>query len=273
VIIINCFVLLLGLIVGSFLNVLIYRIPRGIGFVKGRSFCPKCKKKINWYDNMPVISFVLLGGRCRRCHSPISWRYPLVELTTGLVTLLIFNFRFFSPRFAGEAGILNQYQIFNFQTIIDLILSLTFVWGLTVIFFVDLEHQIIPDEIVFPVIFLFLFFLLITNHQSLITNHLPSALLSFLFLFTIFLLSKGKGMGLGDVKLAFLMGLVLGYPKIVVAMYFAFLTGAVMGIILILGKKAKFGQRIAFGPFLSGATVIAYLWGEKILSFIQKLLF
>jgi len=257
----------IGVCIGSFLNVLIYRLPRGLGFVKGRSFCPTCKRKINWFDNVPLISFVLLKGRCRFCHSPISWRYPVVELTTALLTLLIFNYKFL---------IINQFLNLNFQTVFDLVSYLFLVWGLIVIFFIDLEHQIIPDEIILPLIALFFFRqLFLFFSLSPITYHLSpifSAIGASLFLLLIYVSTKGRGMGLGDVKLAFLMGLVLGFPKIIVAFYIAFLTGAFVGIILILGKYAKFGQKIAFGPFLVLSTLITFLWGEKILSLVLKVL-
>lgn len=238
-----------GLCVGSFLNVLIYRLPRGLGFVKSRSFCPKCRKKIGWIDNVPVLSFLMLRGRCRYCKSHISWRYPLVELATGGIFLLSY---------------LSRLDILGYPLFC----------GLIVIFFIDLEHQIIPDEILLPLIGLFLikiFFPLTTYY--LLLNTLFSAVGSALFLFVIHLITKGRGMGFGDVKLAFLMGLVLGYPKVIVAFYFAFLTGALVGVTLIVLRKAKFGQKIAFGPFLAAGTFVAYLWGEKIISWAQKLLF
>ena len=240
-------VLALGLVIGSFLNVVIYRLPRGLGFVRGRSFCPKCKHKINWFDNVPVISFLILKGRCRFCGGKISWRYPLIELL------------------AGALFYLSYLSHLSF-------LSYLLICGLVVIFFIDLEHQIIPDEIVIPLSILFLVYFLMTNPQLLITNYLITALISFLFLYFIFLLTKGKGMGFGDVKLAFLMGLVLGFPKIVVAFYLAFLTGAFIGIILILLGKAKLKQKIAFGPFLVFGTIFSLLWGEKIVTLAEKVL-
>lgn len=240
-------VLALGLVIGSFLNVVIYRLPRGLGFVRGRSFCPKCKHKINWFDNVPVISFLILKGRCRFCGRKISWRYPLIELL------------------AGALFYLSYLSHLSF-------LSYLLICGLVVIFFVDLEHQIIPDEIVIPLSILFLVYFLMTNPQLLITNYLITALISFLFLYFIFLLTKGRGMGLGDVKLAFLMGLVLGFPKIVVAFYLAFLTGAFVGVILILLGKAKLKQKIAFGPFLVFGTIFSLLWGEKIVTLAEKVL-
>jgi len=240
-------VLALGLVIGSFLNVVIYRLPRGLGYVRGRSFCPKCKHKINWFDNVPVISFLILKGHCRFCGKRISWQYPLVELLTGVLFYLSY---------------LSHLSF----------LSYLLICGLVVIFFIDLEHQIIPDEIVIPLSILFLVYFLMTNPQLLITNYLITALISFLFLYFIFLLTKGKGMGFGDVKLAFLMGLVLGFPKIVVAFYLAFLTGAFIGIILILLGKAKLKQKIAFGPFLVFGTIFSLLWGEKIVTLAEKVL-
>ena len=240
-------VLALGLVIGSFLNVVIYRLPRGLGYVRGRSFCPKCKHKINWFDNVPVISFLILKGRCRFCGRKISWRYPLIELL------------------AGALFYLSYLSHLSF-------LSYLLICGLVVIFFVDLEHQIIPDEIVIPLSVLFLGYRLLTNIQYLISNFLITGIVSFLFLYLIHLLTKGRGMGLGDVKLAFLMGLVLGFPKIVVAFYLAFLTGAFVGVILILLSRAKLKQKIAFGPFLVFGTIFSLLWGEKIVTLAEKVL-
>lgn len=256
-------VFLFGLCVGSFLNVLIYRIPRNLGFVKGRSFCPKCKKKISWYDNIPLLSFILLRGKCRLCHSPISWRYPLVELLTANLFVL------------GSVPYLSDLSSLSYLRVFDWGLTLVLFSSLLVIFFIDLEHQIIPDKILLPVsalfIFRFVFFCLFTNYCLLTTIY--AAFGASLFLFLIYLATKGRGMGFGDVKFAFLMGLALGFPKIIVAFYIAFLTGAISGIILIISKKAKFGQKIAFGPYLALSTFVTLLWGEKILSLVQRFLF
>ena len=162
------------------------------------------------------------------------------------------------------------------MSIFDLVLTLILAWGLIVIFFIDLDHQIIPDKILLPLVLIFLVYKTLNSlfiiHNSVFSFILP-AFVSSLFLFLIFVLTKGKGMGFGDVKLAFLMGLFLGYPKVVVAFYLAFLTGAFFGIILVLIKKAKIGQKIAFGPFLVFGIFVSYLWGEKIISLVEKLLF
>ncbi|MCL4382276.1 prepilin peptidase, partial [Patescibacteria group bacterium] len=183
-----------GLVFGSFLNVLIYRLPNSLPLT-GRSFCPKCKKKISWYDNLPLLSFLVLGGRCRHCHFPISWQYPFVELVTGVLTVLSI-----------------KYLVLSRQDLILTTYYLILIYALIVIFFIDLYHEIIPDEIVYPAIIITLIFSLYPN--ILISNLISGFLAGLLFLI-LFLLTSGRGMGFGDFKLAVLMGLFLGKKKII----------------------------------------------------------
>jgi len=255
-----CFLFfVLGLVVGSFLNVLIYRLPRGLNAAKGRSFCPKCKKKISWYDNIPLLSFVLLKGRCRRCGKKISWRYPVVELLTAVTTILIFNLKF---------EIFNEflnYKVLNFQITIDLVLTLVLVYTLIVVFFTDLETMVIPDEVILPTSLLLLIRYGLTDYR------LVTGISAFAFIGLIYLLTKKKGMGFGDVKFALLMGLALGYPNIIIAFYIAFLTGTLVGIILIVLGKAKWKNKIAFGPFLCLGTFVAYFWGNVVVNWAVRL--
>ena len=169
-----------GLLIGSFLNVLIYRLPRGLSFTKGRSFCPKCKKQINFSDNIPLMSFVLLKGRCRFCHSSISWRYPVVELTTGVLFVLAAQ---------NKLGRLGELRLLGVG---DFLLTILLFSGLIVIFFIDLEHQIIPDEIIFPLIVLFSlrqFFPFPTSLSSfsLLTSHSLLQLFSLLCFYFLFI--------------------------------------------------------------------------------------
>jgi prepilin signal peptidase PulO-like enzyme (type II secretory pathway) len=236
-------IFILGLCVGSFLNVLIYRLPRSLSPLKGRSFCPKCKKKIFWYDNIPLLSFILLKGRCRFCHSPIGWQYPLVELITGILTLFV---TYYSLVILHLPLLITIYH-----------LLITFI--LIVIFFTDLLHQIIPDQVVYPAILISLLFAIRYPPYA-----IPASLGTGAFFLLLHFITRGKGMGLGDVKLAGLMGLVLGFPKIVIALYLAFLTGALVGVILILLGRKRLGDHLAFGPFLAGATWISLFWGEII---------
>lgn len=242
----------LGLVLGSFLGALTYRLPLGESVAKGRSCCPRCKKKIVWYDNIPLLSFVFLGGRCRNCKSLISWRYPLIEVSTALGFVAIGYFTM-------------NTQGLSLQVVYSIIIFLI----LEAIFVIDLEHRIIPDSFVFfGILVSALYLLLYPNSYTLFSNFF-AGFLAALFLVLIHLATKGRGMGLGDVKFAVLGGTLVGLRLLPVWLFLAFLTGAVIGIILILGKKAGLKSKIAFGPFLVLAIPLAMLFGEKILFWIH----
>jgi len=239
----SLFLFVFGLCVGSFLNVVVYRLNHGLSPLLGRSICPKCKKKIPWQDNIPLLSFVFLGGRCRFCKKSISLQYPLVELATGIL---------FVVDYQGLSGTIRDYQGW-----LNLVYYLFLTSVLIAIFVSDFRYQTIPDKIVYPAILIsFLYPIPYTLYP------IPAALGAASFFLALVLITRGKGMGLGDVKLAGLMGLVLGWPKIIIALYLAFLTGAIAGVILVLIGKKRFGEHIPFGPFLVGATWISILWGE-----------
>jgi len=264
---IEVIIFLFGLAVGSFLNVLIDRLPRDESVIKGRSYCEHCKKPLLWYDLIPLLSFLILKGKCRHCRSPISFYYPTVELVTGAMFVLVALFIFGNE---SEFSITNfQFSIFNFQSKLNfhlyqtppLFYYLFIVSSLVVIFFADLKYGIIPDKIVYPAI-LVSFLYLISQYPNILISNIFSALGAFLFFLLLFLATRGRGMGFGDVKLVFLLGLFLGWPKVIVAFYIAFLTGAIIGCILILWRKKKFsGGTIAFGPFLVLGAIIALFWG------------
>ncbi len=237
----------LGSCVGSFLNVVVYRLNHGLSPLKGRSFCPKCKKKILWRDNLPLFSFLLLKGRCRSCHSPISWQYPLVELATGSLTLLMVYFSFL---YLGASWL-------------GVIYYLLITYALIALFVSDFLYQTIPDEIVYSATALALLWSVFAHQWPSLLAGVGAA--GFFLLLAV--VTRGKGMGMGDVKLAGLMGLFLGFPEIVVALALAFLTGAFAGVILILIGKKRFGEHIPFGPFLVNATWISLFWGLAIWQF------
>jgi len=257
------FIFLLGLDVGSFLNCVIYRLEINQSFLTGRSFCPDCKHKLSWYDLIPVFSFLVLKGKCRYCQKPISWQYPFVELATGLLFLLIFNFQF---------SISNEFLIFNFQNLLVTGYLLLITCFLIIIFVYDLKHYIIPDKVIFPAIFVSgiwyfvssIFFNLYTGYE--ILNTIYSAIGAALFFLIIVLVSRGNWMGIGDIKLAFLMGFFLGFPRILFALFSAFLFGAIMGIGLIILKRKSLKSEIPFGPFLITGTILALFFGEKIMN-------
>ena len=252
------FVFIFGLVVGSFLNCVIYRLEVGKSFLKGRSFCPDCKHDLSWLDLIPVFSYIFLSGKCRYCDKKISIQYPLVEISTGLMFLLIFQ---------------NSLLTANFYFLFSVLYFLTAASLLIIIFVFDLKHFIIPDRVLFPLIGIALIYGLIFNLQSLngLINIFVSAFSAGAFFLAIYLVSRGKWLGFGDVKLAFFMGLFLGFPDIIVALYSAFTIGAIIGVGLILAKRKNMKSEIPFGPFLIIGTMIAFFWGNQIINWYFNL--
>lgn len=249
------FLSLLGLAIGSFLGMLTYRLPRGIP-LSGRSFCPHCKKKIRWFENIPVLSFVFLLGRCGRCGKNISWRYPLLELSTAGLFMAT---GLFWQSLAPVNGVAYQFkELLGLQSLFLYLLLLTLA---TALFVVDLEFKLLPDSLLLYSLFSIFYFLFFLPSPLLFHHLLVGAISSTLFLL-LFLATRGRGMGFGDVKLAFILGSLLGWPEILTWLFLAFLTGALVGIILILLGKAQFGQHIPFGPFLIFGAVVAFGFGE-----------
>jgi len=243
------FVFVAGLCIGSFLNCVIYRLEEDKD-LKGRSFCPHCKHMLFWQDLFPVFSFLFLNGKCRYCHKKISVQYPVVELVGGIIFVLIFNYFFTS---------------FSLNSYITILYLFYIASALIVIFVYDLKHYIIPDKVLFPAVAITLLFRLVENFSS-ISNYLLAALVAAGFFFLIFALSKGRAMGFGDVKLAVLMGLLLGMSNVLVALFLAFFFGAIIGIILMVYQKKNLKSEIPFGPFLIEGTFIALLWGTQIVN-------
>jgi leader peptidase (prepilin peptidase)/N-methyltransferase len=256
------FIFLFGLIIGSFLNCVIYRLEVQESFVTGRSYCPHCKYNLIWLDLFPILSFLWLQGKCRYCKAKISAQYPLVEIITGLLFVLIFW----------------QFGIFN-------ILQLLFLWYmaavLVVIFVYDLRHFLIPDKVLFPAIaiaFLYRLFESIIsktatlNLQAGISNYILAAFIASGFFLAIYLVSKGRWMGFGDVKLAILLGLILGFPNILAGLFLSFFFGAIIGVILILAAKKGLKSEVPFAPFLIVATGIALFWGSQIIQWYLNFL-
>jgi leader peptidase (prepilin peptidase) / N-methyltransferase len=255
------FIFILGLIAGSFLNCLIYRTEKEKSFLKGRSFCPYCGHVLSWQDLIPVISFILLRGRCRYCRERISVQYPLVELFTGSVFALIFHFRFFS--------VAQKEIVFSFENAVSF-LFLSFVFScLIVVFVYDLKHFIIPDKVIYPAILAALgynayLFLINDRLFHLFLDNIYSAVGACAFFLLVIFVSRGKGMGWGDAKLGFLMGLLLGPVNVVVALFSSFILGAIIGTGLLLLKKKKMKSELPFGPFLVTGTIIAMFWGQEL---------
>ncbi|MEK7118915.1 MAG: prepilin peptidase [Patescibacteria group bacterium] len=234
---------ILGLAVGSFLNVLIDRLPKGQSVVWGRSRCDFCKKTLRWYELIPIVSFVMQKGRCRRCRKKISWQYPIVEVVTAVGFVLLLQGQAFDAHQGLALG--GAWLIFS---------------SLLVMFVADLKYQIIPDSMIIVGIIGVLGVIGIL-WENILTGAGAAA-----FFLLLYFITRGRGMGLGDVKLAFLLGLLLGYPGIIVGLYAAFLTGAGVGVILMIAKRKTWKSRVAFGPFLILGAVITLVWKTQILA-------
>ena len=267
-------IFIFGLAIGSFLNVVIYRLKTKEPISNSRSHCMKCKTILNWYDLIPVFSFIFYKGKCHYCGKKISWQYPIIEVVTGLLfVFVILNNSSVIPNIfsviPAKAGI--QTWIIGSSPIMTIFAGMTFeliiISLLIVIFVYDLKHYIIPDKIVFPGIIISLLYQVFNNNFY--YPILAGLLASGFFLFLV-LITKGKGMGLGDVKFVFLMGLILSWPNIIIALFLSFLFGAIIGILLIIIGKKKLKSQVPFGPFLVGSTIITMFYSCFIIDFLIK---
>jgi leader peptidase (prepilin peptidase)/N-methyltransferase len=232
------FSFILGAIIGSFLNVCIYRIPAGISIVTPRSRCPHCETEIRWYHNIPILSWVLLKGKCAYCGSEVPVRYLLVEALTGVLFALFFY------RFA-----------FHPVTFVAILLVAT----LVVISFIDLDHQIIPDVISLPGIpigFLCSFLVPWVSWQESLLGIVFGGGTLLAIALGYELLTRKEGMGFGDVKLLAMLGAFLGWTAIFPIIFIGSLLGSLVGVPLMLIKKADSKLAIPFGPFLAAAALI-----------------
>jgi len=291
--ILGVFTFLLGVSIGSFLNVLIDRLPQERK-ITGRSVCDYCQHQLSWYDLIPILSFFLLKGRCRYCCKKISFQYPLVEILTGLMFIFVFL-----------TYVKNIQEISLWQNWL-VILSL---WGIVscfiVIFFSDAKYHLISDYILWA-LFGFSFFLKLFYHSTEILkqvqndifsqnffqfipsvipnlfrdpngmlkqvqNDIFSSLIVAFPIWLIYFLSKEKAMGLGDVYLAAILGFLLGWQKGFLALYLAFVLGGIIGLFLILFGRKKLKSKIAFGPFLVIGALVMLFWGEGILRAILRI--
>lgn len=239
-----------GLIVGSFLNVVVYRLNLAESMFVGRSMCPHCKAKIRWYDNIPLLSFVLLRAECRDCKGKISWQYPLVEFLTGLFFAL-----------AGAWF----FSLTNYQSWIETGFLLVLFSVLMVIFAYDLKFMEIPMiflwfGIGWALIFLIYFDAVnfpefVSMYSSRIFSGIIGAFVAWAFFFSMAFFSKEKWMGMGDAYLAILVGLTVGWPKIFLTLVLSFSLGAIFSILLILSKKKNMKSQVPFAPFLVVGTI------------------
>ena len=254
--------LVFGLVSGSFLGMLTYRLPRSLN-LGGRSYCDHCKRKLSWRENLPLISY-LVFKKCR-CGKKIPSRYALIEaVTAGFFVLTGYAY---SANLGG--GLLETfYSRLGFMALPYLLVIVMVLITLAV---VDIERQILPDSLIYILGFIFAVYFILFSH-NLLFLHLLWGYLSFLFFLTIYLVTKRRGMGFGDVKLSFVLGSFLGFPQFVIWLFGAFTLGAVAGLILLAVRRAKLGLPIPFGPFLLVSFWLTVFYGEKIAGWYLKLL-
>ncbi len=245
----------LGLLVGSFLNVVIHRVPRGESVVSPRSACPSCGTEIASRDNVPVVSWLALRARCRSCSEPISARYPLVELLTGVIFALV----------AARIGLDWALPAF-----------LVFSGGLIALSVIDLDTYLLPKKVVYPTLFSTAALLLVAGAVTRDVRGLAEAAAGGLIAFVIFYaihFASPKGMGFGDVRLSGVIGMALGWielPLVGVGLFLAFVLATIIGVgLMVFGGKTR-KDKVPFGPFLASGAMLALLVGDKVLELYER---
>lgn len=247
------FIFVLGAAVGSFLNVLIHRLPEEKSIILPASHCPKCRHAIRLYDNIPLVSYLFLRGRCRDCGEAISLRYPLVELLTAIMSLLIF----------WKFGLSLQY-----------LCAFLFVCALIAITFIDLDHQIIPDVISLPgipIFFLAAVFVMNLSFFDAFLGFLIGGGILYGIAFVYELITKREGMGGGDIKLLAMMGAFLGWQSLLFILLISSFAGAIVGITIMIVKGQDMKYAVPFGPFLSLGAVAYIFFGNYMTSLFFSL--
>lgn len=237
---------LFGLLIGSFLNVCIFRLPRGTSIVWPASACGSCKRELRWFENIPLVSWILLGAKCARCKSPISIQYPLVEAVTGLLFVVIVATTPLGPLLAAR---------------------LIFTCLLIVLFGIDLEHQILPNSITLPGIVVGVAFALLGPpgwRASLLGVLLGGGVL-YAIAWGYYAVRKEEGLGMGDVKMLAMIGAFLGWQAVLLTLVLSSFAGAIIGTALIALQRGSMKFALPFGTFLAIGALVAMLAGQPII--------
>lgn len=251
---IEIFSFAMGLCIGSFLNVCIYRLPASKSIVHPRSMCSNCGTPIAAYDNIPILSYILLKGRCRHCRTGISIRYPLVELLGGLLALAAY---------------------LKFGLTIEALIYYVFFAALVVVTFIDLDHRIIPDIITLPGIPIFFaagFALPNISYSESLLGILIGGGSLFLVAWTYTLITKKEGMGGGDIKLLAMIGAIVGWKGVLFTIFVASLVGTLAGLIVMLQSRKGMKLAVPFGPFLSIGGITYIFFGSSLITWYFNLL-
>lgn len=237
---------LFGLLVGSFLNVCIYRLPRGTSVVWPASACGSCKRELRWFENIPIVSWAVLGAKCARCKAPISLQYPLVEAITAVLFVLVAATTPVGPLLAAR---------------------LLFVCALIVLFGIDLEHQILPNAITLPGIAVGLAFSLAgpPGWRASLAGILLGGGVLYAIAYAYYLVRKEEGLGMGDVKMLAMIGAFLGWQAVLLTLVLASFAGALIGLAMIALQRGSMKYALPFGTFLAIGALVAMLAGQPII--------
>ena len=238
---------LVGLCIGSFLNVVIYRLPLGQSIVSPPSRCRNCDYLLRWFDNVPVLSWVFLRARCRKCGTPVSWQYPLVELITGALFVLVVWLTPIGP------------LVFSRLLLVSILIAL---------FGIDLEHQILPNSITLPGIVIGMLFSVIAPPG--IKDSLIGVVVGGGILYAIagayYLWRREEGMGMGDVKMLAMIGAFLGWKAVLVTLVLSSFSGAIIGLLLMAAQRGDMKYALPFGTFLAIGAAVAMLAGDPLVA-------
>jgi leader peptidase (prepilin peptidase) / N-methyltransferase len=240
------YVTLLGLMLGSFMNVCIYRLPRGLSPVRPRSGCPKCGHMIAWYENVPVVSYLVLRGRCRKCRAPISPMYPIVEFITGAVFLA--GYLYYGPSAL-------------------LIVRLAFAWAMIALFVIDYQHQILPNVITVPGIVIGILANVLAG-----PGWVPSIIGAAVGAGSLYAIAEiyyrvrhEEGLGMGDVKMLGMIGAFLGWKLVLLTLVISSFLGSIIGVFVLVSRKESLKYAMPFGTFLAVGALVASVVGDAIL--------
>jgi leader peptidase (prepilin peptidase)/N-methyltransferase len=259
-----------GAVIGSFTNCFVWRLHEGETLLD-RSYCPKCRKLIAWFDNIPIISFLILKARCRQCAEKISWQYPLVEFTTACFFPLAFYL--LAKKFTG--GVFSDYfinyLISDSKFILSLIRDWLIIFSLTAIFIYDCRWYLIPDKVALPAV-LIIFLINIFIGFNWLTL-LICALIGGGFFLLQFLASNGKWVGGGDMRLGLLLGVITGsYSELALALILTYFIGSAVSISLVIFGKKHWGSKVPLGVFMAPALLITIFWGSQIINWYLSLM-
>ncbi|MFH1867264.1 MAG: prepilin peptidase [Patescibacteria group bacterium] len=264
------FFFLFGLALGSFINVVILRLAEGKS-IRGRSRCPKCSRQLLWYENIPLLSFIFLRGKCRSCHSAISWQYPLVELASGILWLMSYLVIASHAGGRGEAILYSGQGIASSLSLLAMtqaewlgvITFGVFSSFLLILFVFDFRWYILPDAITIPAIIVALVLNLILGKDW--PWLLGATALGALWFGLQYFVSRGKWVGSGDIRLGALMGAMLAsWHGLLLTLMLSYIVGSLVAVVLLLLKKKGWKSELPFGAFLTAATTVTLLWGEVI---------